>query len=85
MDYCTCRSGRDHDGSEFGPCEYCEEAAFIAGLDEAPVCKVDRTPLCKAALCQREGRCMGSVTYSYDFTEPKRWKSAEHAAYGRER
>lgn len=21
---CTCRYGRDHDGSEFGPCEYCE-------------------------------------------------------------
>lgn len=21
---CTCRPGRDHDGSEFGPCEFCE-------------------------------------------------------------
>ncbi len=24
---CTCRSGRDHDGSEFGPCAYCERIA----------------------------------------------------------
>lgn len=21
---CTCQPGRDHDGSEFGPCSYCE-------------------------------------------------------------
>lgn len=27
MDRCTCQHGRDHDGSEFGPCEYCERAA----------------------------------------------------------
>lgn len=25
---CTCRSGRDYDGSEFGPCEYCEGLSF---------------------------------------------------------
>lgn len=25
---CTCRSGRDHDGSEFGPCEHCEALSF---------------------------------------------------------
>lgn len=24
-DRCTCRPGRDHDGSEFGPCEWCEQ------------------------------------------------------------
>lgn len=24
---CTCRPGRDYDGSEFGPCEYCESFA----------------------------------------------------------
>lgn len=24
--HCTCRSGRDTDGSEFGPCEWCEDA-----------------------------------------------------------
>lgn len=23
---CTCQSGRDTDGSEFGPCEWCEGA-----------------------------------------------------------
>ena len=23
---CTCQFGRDHDGSEFGPCESCERA-----------------------------------------------------------
>lgn len=26
-DHCTCRSGRDFDGSEFGPCPYCEREA----------------------------------------------------------
>lgn len=35
-DHCTCRSGRDFDGSEFGPCEYCEriddEARELAAL-----------------------------------------------------
>lgn len=25
---CACRSGRDHDGSEFGPCEHCEALSF---------------------------------------------------------
>lgn len=29
-DRCTCRPGRDHDGSEFGPCEWCEEQAWRA-------------------------------------------------------
>jgi hypothetical protein len=27
MKRCTCTSGRDFDGSEFGPCEYCEAVA----------------------------------------------------------
>jgi hypothetical protein len=27
-DHCTCRPGRDHDGSEFGPCDYCERQAY---------------------------------------------------------
>lgn len=27
-DHCTCRQGREIDGSEFGPCPYCEEAAY---------------------------------------------------------
>lgn len=26
--HCTCRPGRDHDGSEFGPCDYCEALAY---------------------------------------------------------
>jgi len=26
-DRCTCKSGRDHDGSEFGPCAFCEAQA----------------------------------------------------------
>lgn len=26
-DHCTCRPGRDHDGSEFGPCEFCERVS----------------------------------------------------------
>ncbi len=26
-EHCTCRSGRDYDGSEFGPCPYCERKA----------------------------------------------------------
>lgn len=25
---CTCQPGRDTDGSEFGPCAYCEEQAW---------------------------------------------------------
>jgi hypothetical protein len=25
---CTCRQGRDDDGSEFGPCEWCEGQAY---------------------------------------------------------
>ncbi len=27
-DRCTCRWGRDTDGSEFGPCEWCEGQAY---------------------------------------------------------
>lgn len=32
LERCTCRSGRDHDGSEFGPCEYCERQSDLANL-----------------------------------------------------
>lgn len=28
MSRCECRSGRDHDGSEFGPCAHCETLSF---------------------------------------------------------
>ncbi len=28
-DRCTCRFGRDHDGSEFGPCPFCEEQEWL--------------------------------------------------------
>lgn len=27
-DRCTCRWGRDTDGSEFGPCKFCEEQSY---------------------------------------------------------
>lgn len=33
MDHCTCEPGRAHDGSEFGPCEFCEAEAELASLD----------------------------------------------------
>jgi hypothetical protein len=33
--HCTCRPGRDHDGSEFGPCEFCEEAHHQDALRKA--------------------------------------------------
>jgi hypothetical protein len=71
-DHCTCRPGRDHDGSEFGPCEFCERPE--------PLCKADGKPLCEP--CWREGRCMGEVTWDFRSGEPKRWRSAEAAAYG---
>lgn len=38
-DHCTCRYGRDHDGSEFGPCEYCERVADEERLATTPKCK----------------------------------------------
>lgn len=28
-DHCTCQFGRDHDGSEFGPCPFCEEQEWL--------------------------------------------------------
>lgn len=29
---CVCRSGRDYDGSEFGPCEHCEALSLVDRL-----------------------------------------------------
>ncbi len=53
------------------------------GQCKAPtLCKVDGTPLCMAKECQREGRCMGTIEYRFDFTPRKTWRSAEAAAYG---
>jgi len=45
-DRCTCQSGRDSDGSEYGPCAWCEDAPFRemleAHADDAPVCPTCR-------------------------------------------
>jgi hypothetical protein len=46
-----------------------------------PLCKADGKPLCEP--CWREGRCMGEVTWDFRSDAPKRWRSAEAAAYGR--
>lgn len=32
---CTCRYGREHDGSEFGLCEFCERASDAAAMQKA--------------------------------------------------
>jgi hypothetical protein len=32
-DRCTCQTGRDHDGSEFGPCAFCEREETASRLD----------------------------------------------------
>ena len=37
IDFCTCRQGRDYDGSEFGPCAYCESVADRERHDAAIV------------------------------------------------
>lgn len=32
-DRCTCQSGRDYNGSEYGPCIFCEDAPFREMLE----------------------------------------------------
>lgn len=59
--YCTCRYGRDHDGSEFGPCEYCERVAD----DEAAHKRLTLDAL-RWRLTQRPGYF---VNRSYEFDE----------------
>lgn len=43
QDSCTCQSGREYDGSEFGPCEYCESLPVndceCRGYDDLCACQ----------------------------------------------
>lgn len=56
-------------------------AAEPATEQPTPLCKADSKPLCES--CRREGKCMGEITWDFSDAAPKRWLSAEAAAYGR--
>jgi hypothetical protein len=60
-DHCTCRYGRDFDGSEFGPCAYCEHIA-----DEEAAHKQLVWDALRWRLTQRPGYF---VNHSYEFSE----------------
>lgn len=60
-DHCTCRTGRDYDGSEFGPCEYCERIS-----DEERAQRALTWDALRWRLTQRPGY---SVNYRYEFSE----------------
>lgn len=59
---CTCRPGRDYDGSEFGPCPFCE---WITDMERNNSLNAElrrRLAVARAALARLEsGEC---VTYS---------------------
>jgi hypothetical protein len=65
LNRCACRPGRDYDGSEFGPCEYCESESDkeneLAALVRCDHCdnEIERAwPFCAwCGVCQK---CNGS-------------------------
>jgi len=66
IDRCTCRTGRDHDGSEFGPCAFCEALADGLVADERELIAEDD--------CWSDADDL-SRAYKLDFDEdPRAWR-----------
>lgn len=66
LDRCTCQTGRANDGSEFGPCAFCE--ALAEGLVE------DEPELIAEDDCWADEYDM-SPAYRLDFDEdPRAWR-----------